>query len=233
MGLFTTYNDENKVTHSGLAIRYSIEPEYKSVTLSGETYTTKYYRVSRYATKRYSYVGMDYTTARQCAEAKANQYYRNYSIIGMNEFDMQSETVKQCQADISYSHEAGKMWRCDIAVNEVDYKAAMERPASAAALFTAENNRNYDEDSGSETQNLTLTAVRRATSQYDVTTISYSQNIQNFNEDSLQLMYKINGDNRWQAAIKYANGYTGVPALTLIQCKLIYGSLESNTLEVN
>ena len=62
MGLITTYDDRNKVTDRGLAVKYSSEPV---IDLS-----TSYYLLTRYATKTYSYVGMDYHTAKSCASAK-------------------------------------------------------------------------------------------------------------------------------------------------------------------
>lgn len=62
MGLLNTYGDANKVTYRGLSIRYSVEPDSANGLI--------HYTVTRYATKSYAYVGMDYQTADSCASAK-------------------------------------------------------------------------------------------------------------------------------------------------------------------
>lgn len=76
MGLLTSYSDYNKVTHTALKVQYAVVPDkYEYVgwypdperdVSSWVTYDRPYYRVTRYATKSYSYVGMDEATALCC-----------------------------------------------------------------------------------------------------------------------------------------------------------------------
>ena len=80
MGLLSSYNDTNKVTDTALRVQYAVEPDtYEYVgwqkdpdrdVSSWVTFERPYYRVHRYATKSYSYVGMDEATAISCQNAK-------------------------------------------------------------------------------------------------------------------------------------------------------------------
>ena len=125
---------------------------------------TPYYRVTRYAQKQYEYVGMDYATAVSCQNAKIQQYTRSYSrIVEILSSDptweppqddpeatapqytvLSSQPIIACTSDIVATHQEGCMWSVRITVNETDEKSSMELPYNAASLFTAENQRNYD-----------------------------------------------------------------------------------------
>lgn len=76
MGYCTYYDDRNKVTYQGLMIKYRVEP-YQFEANGGQTYNG--YMATRYATKYYSYVGMDASTAKSCQDAKLAQYTRLYA----------------------------------------------------------------------------------------------------------------------------------------------------------
>ena len=79
MGLLSSYSNYNKVTDNALRVQYAVEPDIYTYTgwitepsESGGTverwvsYKKMFYRVHRYATKSYSYVGMDEATALSC-----------------------------------------------------------------------------------------------------------------------------------------------------------------------
>ena len=79
MDLLSTYSNTNKVTDTALNVKYSVEmgtmtkkvyPEGKGSYGGVQYVQTPYYRVTRYATKQYNYVGMDYNTAVSCQNAK-------------------------------------------------------------------------------------------------------------------------------------------------------------------
>lgn len=173
MALLSAYNDYNKVTSTALNVKYSIEmgTMTKKVTTGGKGSSGStqyidepYYRVTRYATKSYSYVGMDYNTAVACQNAKISQYTRPYSrIVEILSSDptweppiedpeaeapeftvLSTENIIACTSDIVARHDAGGMWNVIINVNETDEKPSETLPANAASLFAAENNRNYD-----------------------------------------------------------------------------------------
>ena len=95
MGLINTYTDANKVTDTALKVQYAVVPDKYTSTgwvedpdsgaESCVTYERIFYRVHRYATKSYSYVGMDYSTAVACQNAKVAKYTRNYSKVIVEE----------------------------------------------------------------------------------------------------------------------------------------------------
>jgi len=170
MGLLTTYNDTNKVTDSALRVQYAVESDkcaYRGwidapmpdggtvqVWVDGEKW---FYRVHRYATKSYSYVGMDEATAKACQNAKIAQYTRAFSRVVEGDAPPDPEVspdpsttltlgyTYECRSDIVAQHVDGHMWEVVINVNEDDEKFSYELPSNPASLFTAENQRNYDE----------------------------------------------------------------------------------------
>lgn len=145
MGLLTEYNDSNKVTNTALNIKYSVEEDsFTATNPDGTSSTTRYYRCTRYAQKQYMYVGMDYTTALSCQNAKISQYTRNYSRI-TGESGPYPETFLGCTSDIVAQHQDGGMWNVIISVNETDEKPSATVPSNVATLFSTENQRNYDE----------------------------------------------------------------------------------------
>ena len=165
MGLLSSYNDYNKVTHSALKVQYAVVPDtYEFVGWYGEegkvsswvTFNRPFYRVTRYATKSYSYVGMDEATALCCQNAKVSQYTRPYSRVTQverkrHQWSSEMETVLstdytyECRSDIAAQHTDGCMWQVDINVNEEDEKFSYTLPADPSSLFTSENQRNYDQ----------------------------------------------------------------------------------------
>lgn len=140
MGLLTEYNDTNKVTNTALNIKYSVE----EASFTAVSSTTRYYRCTRYAQKQYMYVGMDYATALSCQNEKISQYTRSYSRI-TGESGPYPETFLGCTSDIVAQHQDGGMWSVVIGVNETDEKPSATVPSNVASLFSAENQRDYDE----------------------------------------------------------------------------------------
>ena len=165
MGLLTSYSDYNKVTETALKVQYAVEPDRYEYTgwvedperdvSSWVTYDRPYYRVTRYATKSYSYVGMDEATAISCQNAKVSQYTRSFSRgtqVEVPDLDLpdhtrtvlSTETTRECRSDIAAQHVDGHMWNVVINVNENDEKFSYTLPANPASMFTSENQRNYD-----------------------------------------------------------------------------------------
>lgn len=165
MALLNTYTSTNQVVTQGLVVKYSIEQD--TITLAGwhtdpddpgveiwSEYEKVFYRCKRYATKRYSYVGLDAATAASCAAAKIAKYTRAYSQITITDVTdpdtgettptVTSTTSTLCSSDIAPMYEEGSAWRVDIDVNEVDELPSDTAPANVAALFSAANARDYD-----------------------------------------------------------------------------------------
>lgn len=127
MGLLTSYGDSNKVTEELLNVSYN-----SVVVASGEEATIR--RFVRLATKRYSYVGMDLATARQCMAAKTAQYTytrANYSKDG--------DTEKVLGAAVQAVKESAHMWRVDITVNIQDEVVTDTNPSDPSGLFPSIN----------------------------------------------------------------------------------------------
>lgn len=223
MGLWTTYGDANKVTSRGLAVRYSVQPSKHG------------YEVTRYATKSYAFVGMDRATAKACASAKRSQYTREYSRVetksGTSGSTVAEVTVVECPCDIAETRMNGGMWQVQVDVNETDTKPAAEIPPDPASIFAAANGRNYDEGDGDGGAALVLKGVTRAPRGAYV---SYRTNIVGFVEDALVLQFKTSESGSWSGARRVSSGlYEGVPSSGDCWCRIMYGSVESNTLEAH
>lgn len=164
MALLTSFTDDNKVTDTALLVKYQVEQDsfrrvgwHKEPGKSYETYgeyDQPFYRCTRYATKSYSYVGMNYSTALSCQQSKLNQYTRDYSRVKVIETTdplgrptaiISSDTSRFCGSDIACQHFDGGMWNVVINVNETDEKALSVFPTNLPALFAEENERKYDE----------------------------------------------------------------------------------------
>lgn len=223
MGLITTYDDTNKVTDRGLAIRYSSELVQND--------DISYYQLTRYCTKSYSYVGMDYQTAVECASVKRAQYTRDYARISTSSLSSTLPTIiyiKECPVDIAPQHTAGDMWQVDIQVNELDIRYSETNPESIEAEFTAENARNYDEGNGSQKLLNFTGAVRSGTS----LTAYYTQNIAGFNPQILMLQYKLSESGTLYNVLPNQFGSYTAPNQAL-WCNLAYGNITSNTIQVD
>lgn len=129
--MFDTFSDTNKVTSSGLVVRYAVKTNgsYKECT--------------RTATKRYSYVGMTEAAAKACAAAKIAQYTRRFARIASA---TTCDYVTECKTDISLTHGEGCLWSVELSVNETDVKPSTASDPDLAAIFSDANTRNYDDD---------------------------------------------------------------------------------------
>lgn len=141
-----SFSDANKSTSTALCVRYFVE--YVDYS---------YYRVTRTATKAYSYVGMTKSAADSCAASKRALYTRNHIILDtVNTVPVGSTGRKMpgalavygCAAEISLNSYRGDTWNVDISVNETDIRCSATAPNDPASLFTSENARDYDEPSG-------------------------------------------------------------------------------------
>lgn len=157
MSLLTRYGDANKKTTIGLCVRYSCEEDS---TYSG------WYVFTRYASKTYSYVGMDYDTAKACAAAKRTQYLRQHNratIEATTTTSADGETtvssistkdtkVYEALCTISMVHGEGDSWDVEIQVNETETRASQSASTSPDSLFSSENGWEYDEGAAAESE---------------------------------------------------------------------------------
>lgn len=144
------WGDFNKVTDEALSIRYMIV-NGTTVTYGDGTFIS--WRARRFATKRYSYVGMDYATALRCRDAKIAQYTRTKRLYSWNGNGWTSSIFEESlQADVRASRVAGRMWKVEIQVNESDEavnEQALTYTPTPQMLFDAmgisDDPENYDE----------------------------------------------------------------------------------------
>lgn len=224
MSLKTVYNDTNKVVSQKLAIRYSIDPSDDGA----------YYTVTRLASMQYSFIGMDEDTATQCAMAKVAQYTREYSKLRTVPGQAIPSVVKvrECKTDIAARHQAGSAWNVEISVSETDVKAVAEAPLDPAALFAAENARNYD--GGNYGDALKIDSAEKTTSS-GVTriSVSYSQDIRNFNRYALFLQGKASESGEWYTCYQESSTTGSIVTTTdAAIVRLLYGSIESAAVAV-
>lgn len=118
MALITQFGYDNLVTHEALSIRYSQGPK----TDGGQ------YEVHRYTTKRFSFVGMTESGARNGAAFMAEltvggrrltRYYYIWKKGGDGKWEHDGEEI-MLKDEIAAVHEEGPMWRIDVTVNEDD-----------------------------------------------------------------------------------------------------------------
>ena len=74
MSLINGYSDDNKQTQTGLQKQYNYEAKFFVV----KDNLCSVYRVTRHATKQYSYVGMTEGAAKDCVDDKITQYTKTH-----------------------------------------------------------------------------------------------------------------------------------------------------------
>ncbi len=174
--MLTTLTDYNKVTRNPLEVWYEIEP-YEEYPLSVVQ------KVTRYATKNYSYIGIDYDTAKAGAKEKTLQYTafkREYSFDGTN---ITWQPAGQLPvADVRPEKVEGGLYALDVDVNQQDSMVL-----SVNSRNVGQQNFDYDEEFnwiGIETDEnnsqLKITNIYRDSTSMR-TIIDYSQNIDAFN----------------------------------------------------
>lgn len=235
MGYRTTWGNANKQTSEGLAIRYTCEP----LSLSD---SSSYYKVTRYATKNYSFVGMDRATAMQCAEAKAAQYTRGHTHVasksvsgdGVSTTIYTTYTSYDCLCSVAVEHGSGGMWNVTISVSETDEALTDSVPASMAACFSI--TQNYDEDDSTAGTSIVLKSVfltktQGSTHYYGM---AYTANVADFNEEALVVQWAVQGD--VYQTVAYSEKYWGYPCTAssgkTVNWRLCYGSNISEVVSV-
>lgn len=112
MALLTNYED-GKVTHTALAVRYSL----------GAKVNDTYYEVHRYTTKTWSYYGLDYATAIACRNTITGLGYlkRTFYLwrLDANGQPVKDDAIMMPDA-VEVVHDDGAMWHVDVQVNEDD-----------------------------------------------------------------------------------------------------------------
>ena len=236
MGYRTTWGNANKQTSEGLAIRYTCEPLVPSAIVT----STSDFKVTRYATKSYSFVGMDYATASKCAAAKVAQYTRAHTRVtsetsgSSTSFDTYS--IVECLCSIAVQHGGGDLWNVTISVSETDEALSQGLPSDPASCFSI--SQDYDESGSSGGSVLTLESVGGAITSGTNATVSftYSQSIQDFDEQALALQYKSSSSaTKWTTGARQVSSTNkfwyiyGVHSGETFYFRLLYGGTSSNS----
>lgn len=213
-----TFDNTNKVTNTGLSVTYT------------QHFNGNYWEITRYAKKSYSFVGMDKSTAYQCAASKRTQYTRGFRRLDSSTIDEDHplpSTVYayECPTDIAPHHGDGDVWSVQIEVNEQDVVASATMAADPASLFAAENGRNYDEDAGSSV--LSLDSAERTGTTLSV---KYSCGIPDYTSEGIIVEIKTSESGSW-----LFNGVIGhigqVPGTGDLFVRLSYGTVQSNVVK--
>lgn len=154
MALLNTWSSTNRVVTNDKVVTYSQQRIYGEwsyqTSISTETTLRSVWEYHRYCSKSYMYVGMDKTTANQCAQAMITKYTRTYEISDWNSSGQTAGTFTDitggsvCMADISVQQREGCMYDVVINVREDDSKLRTTS-VSPSSLFTVENQRDYDD----------------------------------------------------------------------------------------
>lgn len=152
MALLTTWGDFNKVESELLCVRHLVSDAVTYLAVeNGAVVTKTAYTVTRYATKRYSYVGMTRDAAKACAAAKVEKYTRKRAVattvlgyiksILPDDGSVSTEALKdvgpcvyvngQSTAEVVASSSDGVSWDVSISVNETDTVVTEQKPDSA------------------------------------------------------------------------------------------------------
>ena len=127
--MLTTLTDYNKVTQQLLMIYYTCVPDVVN--------NTNCFRITRYASKQYSYIGLDMESAEQGALDKVKQYTRF-----IRRYDIQNGQVvwssggMLSQAQIQATRDDGGLYSVDIQVNEVDEVLSLTDMPDYSKAFT-------------------------------------------------------------------------------------------------
>lgn len=242
MSLLTKYGDMNKVTATGLCVRYSCAEDQG------------WYVFTRYASKAYAYVGMTYDCAKTCAAAKQAQYLRTHNRVTINAQNVEGESadgtaaasikivadvpVIESLCSVTMVHGEGDSWDVEIQVNESEQRAAASASTSPASLFSAENSWDYDEGSAAAGA-ISLSSASGSTGGTEIETV-VSSNLESFSPTSalLSVTFGTSSDTyTCRDAIKNDDGswnvtWGGSLALTDAETivKVSFGATTSNTL---
>jgi len=127
--MLSTLTDYNKVTQQLLMVNYTCVPDVVN--------DTNCFRITRYASKQYSYIGLDIASAEQGAQDKVKQYTRF-----IRRYDIQNGQVvwspagMLSQAQIQATRDDGGLYTVDIQVNEVDEVLSLSDMNDYSQAFT-------------------------------------------------------------------------------------------------
>lgn len=143
--MFTTLSNANKETQQGLK--------------HWATYTTNFYvinnqlratyHLTRHITKKYQYVGLTESAAKQGVLDKIAQYTKTLKGWQFRPEDPQGPFVpvntSTVVAEVVSQHTGGHMWSVDINVNQIDEKWTTSLPSNIESAFDAIVPSDYDE----------------------------------------------------------------------------------------
>lgn len=235
MSLLTQYGERNKSTTSGLCVRYACTAQYGVFVFT------------RYATKSYAFVGMDYATAKTCAAAKRVQYLRKHNRVtvklvtneetGISTPISVNSPVYEALCSIELTHGDGDSWDVEIQVNETEQRASSSADTSPDVLFEAENAWAYDEVAASGSE-ITISAASGTVGGTTIET-TLSSTVEGFNAKTSILSVSFgdsSGTYTCKSAVRKAVGVydvTWTGSLTLTSAETIvmasFGASTSNT----
>lgn len=156
MALLTDWGDHNKIETELLCKRFLVSDAVTYVAVEdGAVVVKTAYTVTRYATKRYSYVGMTKDAARRCAAEKTAKYTRRRAVattvLGYikstlsDDGTVSSEVLKdigpcvyvngQSVAEVVASSSDGVSYDVSISVNETDTVVVENTPTASDSCF--------------------------------------------------------------------------------------------------
>lgn len=157
MALVPQHSASNRVIDTALTVTYArrkISGSWTFVALNVTTTYTEAWEYERHAVKSYRYVGMTLAGARACRTAmvqnytraaKASKFETDPSSSYFGTFVHES-AGSQVMASISVQHEDGAMYSVVITVDETDTRTSLSASESFATLFSAEQQRDYDDE---------------------------------------------------------------------------------------
>lgn len=153
MGLLSTATAANRKTERLLTVTYSrsaVKGKWAWVSGNVTSWRDVAYEVHRYASCAYRYVGMDYASALAAAKTirasytrafKGSEWHGSGTYAGtFRDLDM----GKRCQASVEVVRTAGHLYDVVVDVSEDDMRMSLQPSGATAALFAAENKRQYD-----------------------------------------------------------------------------------------
>ncbi len=153
MSLINSASPDNCVVDAALHVSYArriVFGQWTFVSLNMTTVYTQAWEYIRTASKTYRYVGMTEAGARAKAASLVTLYTRStkVSVWDSTEGDfIHQDAGDIVMADIVVQHEEASMWTVAVTVSETDTRTALSPSLSPTALFSLENNRDYEEGS--------------------------------------------------------------------------------------
>lgn len=153
MGLLSTATAANRVTERALTVTYSkprISGSWSWVDANVENTRTQAYEYHRYASCAYRYVGLDFLSALDAADAIRAKYTRAFKASEWHSGGEHAGTFQpldmgtRLQGSVEVVRDRGHLYDVVVQVEEDDVRLSLDPNESFAVLFAAEDARKYD-----------------------------------------------------------------------------------------